>query len=130
VWAYYLRSLLKPQVRAPSVLLLNIFDSHVSKRGLNIASEEAGCLVAAIPPNATSAVQPLDVGIMVPFKRHLRNIWLQEELAEGDHDDENIDLMTVTAQQKRLAMVQRAIKAWALNTPQEIRRSFAKAIPQ
>ncbi|RHY94699.1 hypothetical protein DYB37_002612 [Aphanomyces astaci] len=67
---------------------------------------------------------------MVPFKRHLRNIWLQEELTEGDHDDENIDLMTVTAQQKRLAMVQRAIKAWALNTPQEIRRSFAKAIPQ
>ncbi|ETV93731.1 hypothetical protein H310_12307 [Aphanomyces invadans] len=32
------------------------FDPHVSKEGMKIASEEAGCVVAAIPPNATSTV--------------------------------------------------------------------------
>ncbi len=97
---------------------------------MKIASQEAGCLVAAIPPNATSVVQPLDVGVMAPFKRHLRDLWLEEELIEGDDNDEDVDMMTVTAQQKRKAMVQRAIKAWARITPQEIRRSFEKALPR
>ncbi|RQM30831.1 hypothetical protein B5M09_013185 [Aphanomyces astaci] len=124
VWVYYLRSLLKPQVHAPSVLLLDSFDSHVSDHGVRIATEEVGCLVAPIPPNATSAVQPLDVGIMAPFKRHLRDLWLEEELIQGDDEEEDVDMMTVTAQRKRLAMVQRGIKAWARITPQEIRRSF------
>ncbi|RHZ05261.1 hypothetical protein DYB26_011477 [Aphanomyces astaci] len=130
VWAIYLRQLLKPQVREPSVLLLDNFDPHVSKEGRKIASEEAGCIVAAIPPNATSHVQPLDVGIMDPFKRHLRNLWLEEELIEGSDSEEDVDLMTVPAQKKRLAMIHRAIKAFGRITPEEIRRSFAKAIPK
>ncbi|RLO06125.1 hypothetical protein DYB28_007289 [Aphanomyces astaci] len=40
------------------------------------------------------------------------------------------DLMTVPAQKKRLAMIHRAIKAFGRITPEEIRRSFAKAIPK
>ncbi|RHY34415.1 hypothetical protein DYB25_014065, partial [Aphanomyces astaci] len=130
VWAISLRQLLKPQVREPSVLLLDNFDPHVSKEGRKIASEEAGCIVAAIPPNATSHVQPLDVGIMNPFKRHLPNLWLEEELVEGSDSEEDVDLMTVPAQKKRLAMIHRAIKAFGRITPEEIRRSFAKAIPK
>ncbi|RHY14864.1 hypothetical protein DYB25_012442 [Aphanomyces astaci] len=130
VWAFYLRKVLKPRIHEPTVLVLDNFDPHVSPQGLKIASEECGCEVAAIPPNATSAVQPLDVGIMAPFKRHLRNLWLQEELIEGSDSDVDVDLMTVPAQQKRLVMIHRAIKAWALITPEEIRRSFTKAIPQ
>ncbi|RHY67047.1 hypothetical protein DYB38_010291 [Aphanomyces astaci] len=131
VWAFYLRSVLKPRVQEPTVLLMDNFDPHVSKQGLRIASEECGCVAAAIPPNATSVVQPLDVGVMAPFKRHLRDLWLEEELIEGeDSDDEDVDLMTVTAQQKRLAMILRAIKAWARFTPDEIRSSFIKAIPK
>ncbi|KAF0703472.1 hypothetical protein AaE_015357 [Aphanomyces astaci] len=125
---YY--ALLKYQVREPSVLLLDNFDPHVSKEGLKIASEECGCVVAPIPPNATSVVQPLDVGIMAPFKRHLRNLWLEEDLIEGDDSDVDVDLMSVPAQQKRLVMIHRAIKAWARITPQEIRHSFIKALPQ
>ncbi|RHY94027.1 hypothetical protein DYB35_013187 [Aphanomyces astaci] len=130
VWAIYLRKLLKYQVREPSVLLLDNFDPHVSKEGLKIASEECGCVVAPIPPKATSVVQPLDVGIMAPFKRHLRNLWLEEDLIEGDDSDVDVDLMSVPAQQKRLVMIHRAIKAWARITPQEIRHSFIKALPQ
>ncbi|RHY77081.1 hypothetical protein DYB34_012518, partial [Aphanomyces astaci] len=130
VWAMYLRKVLKPQVREPTVLLLDNFDPHVSKEGIKIASEEAGCVVAAIPPNATSTVQPLDVGVMAPFKRHLRSLWLEEDLIEGSESEEDVDLMTVPAQKKRLVMIHRAIKAWARITPAEIRRSFDKAIPQ
>ncbi|RHZ05797.1 hypothetical protein DYB26_011133 [Aphanomyces astaci] len=130
VWAIYLRKVLRPQVREPSALLLDNFKPHVSKERRKIASEEVGCVVADIPPNATSVVQPLDVGIMAPFKRHLRNLWLEEDLIEGSDSEEDVDMMTVPAQKKRLVMIDRAIKAWARITPQEIRRSFAKAIPQ
>ncbi|KAF0690971.1 Aste57867_17716 [Aphanomyces stellatus] len=103
---YYLESLLKPQVREPSVLLVDYFDSHVSAKG-HKAAEQVGCLVAAIPPNTTSVVQPLDVGFMAPFKRHLRDLWLQEDLIEGEDGDEehDVDLMSVSARQKRLGQL-------------------------
>ncbi|KAF0714568.1 Aste57867_3808 [Aphanomyces stellatus] len=114
VWTYYLESLLKPQVREPSVLLVDNFDSHVSAKGHKTAE------------------QPLDVGVMAPFKRHLRDLWLQEDLIEGEDGDEehDVDLMSVSARQKRVAMIARAIKAWSRITLQEIRRSFAKALPR
>ncbi|RHY27808.1 hypothetical protein DYB32_006513 [Aphanomyces invadans] len=98
VWAIYLRKVLKPQVREPSVLSVDNFDPHVRKEGMKIAIEEADCVVAAIPPNATSIVQPLDVGITAPFKRHLRRLWLEEDLFEGSDSEEDVDLMTVPAQ--------------------------------
>ncbi|KAF0683679.1 Aste57867_24294 [Aphanomyces stellatus] len=131
VWTYYLESLLKPQVREPSVLLVDNFDSHVSAKGHKTA-EKVSCLVAAIPPNVTSVVQPLDIDVMAPFKRHLRDVWLQEDLIEGEDGDEehDVDLLSVSARQKRVAMITRAIKAWSRITPQEIRRSFAKALPR
>ncbi|RHZ00592.1 hypothetical protein DYB35_012632 [Aphanomyces astaci] len=72
VWALYLRQLLKPKVREPSVLLLDNFDTHVSKEGLKIARR-----------------------IMPPFKRHLRNLWLEEELIEGDDSEVDVDLITL-----------------------------------
>ncbi|KAF0713579.1 hypothetical protein AaE_011762 [Aphanomyces astaci] len=55
VWAYYQGSVLKPQVHAPSVRLLDNFDSHVRERGMKIASEEAGCIVAPILDQCRSA---------------------------------------------------------------------------
>ncbi|RHZ28872.1 hypothetical protein DYB37_006877 [Aphanomyces astaci] len=56
----------------------------------------------------------------------------QEELSASRTADseEDVDMMTVPAQKKRLVVIDRAIKAWARITPQENRRSFAKAIPQ
>ncbi|KAF0708449.1 hypothetical protein AaE_013210 [Aphanomyces astaci] len=128
VWAYYLGSVLKPQVHAPSVLHLDNFDSRVSERAMKIAIEEAGCIVTPIPPNSTSAVGRLML-VLWHLSSDICDLRLKEDLIEGD-DDEGIDLMTVSAQMKRLAMVQHAIKAWALKTPQEVRRSFSKTIPQ
>jgi hypothetical protein len=37
---------------------------------------EIGCLLVTLPPNMTSRVQILDVGINKPFKAHMRNSWL------------------------------------------------------
>ncbi|RHY19890.1 hypothetical protein DYB32_010151 [Aphanomyces invadans] len=130
IWAFYLRHLLRPRLEEPSVLLLDNFDSHVSDEGMKIASEECGCIVAPIPPNASSVVQPLDVGIMAPFKWHLRNLWLEEDFIEGSDSEEDVDFISVSAQEKRLVMIHRAIKAWAMITPEEVRWSFSEAIPQ
>ncbi|RHY75504.1 hypothetical protein DYB26_016092, partial [Aphanomyces astaci] len=78
---------------------------------------------------AAKTFVPYDSCALCARGRHLRDLRLEEELIQGDDEEEDVDMITVTAQRKRLAMVQRGIKAWARITPQEIRRSFAKAIP-
>ncbi|RHZ13019.1 hypothetical protein DYB26_013201 [Aphanomyces astaci] len=62
-------------------------DCHVSDESFKIMHEELGSHLCALPPNATSVCQPFDVGVMAPFKRNLRNLWLYEEQLEGDDDD-------------------------------------------
>ncbi|KAF0706462.1 hypothetical protein AaE_014095 [Aphanomyces astaci] len=62
-------------IEEPSVVLLDNFESHVS---YNIMYEELGAHVCALPPNATSVCQPLDVGVMAPFKRNLRTCGCSE----------------------------------------------------
>ncbi|RHZ42717.1 hypothetical protein DYB26_011663, partial [Aphanomyces astaci] len=47
------------------------FEAHVSEVSTKIVQEELGSHLCAMPPNATSVCQPLDVGVMAPFKRHL-----------------------------------------------------------
>ncbi|RHZ31208.1 hypothetical protein DYB26_013949, partial [Aphanomyces astaci] len=109
-----------------SVVLLDNFASHVNDDSYRIVHEELGSLLCPIPPNATSICQPLDVGVMAPFKRYLRDAWLTEEMIDGEDGD---DFDTPTAGQKRLAMVKRAIVAWDRVSPVDIRRSFEKALP-
>ncbi|KAH9147364.1 hypothetical protein AeRB84_008999, partial [Aphanomyces euteiches] len=127
VWPKYLREVLKGEITGPSIILVDNFEAHVNEASYKIVNEELGSHLVAIPPNATSRCQPLDVGIMAPFKRHLRDLWLLEHLVDSDEMDE--DELCPTAQLKRLAMIQRAIKAWDLITPEEIRASFEKALP-
>ncbi|RHY43640.1 hypothetical protein DYB30_012877 [Aphanomyces astaci] len=90
-------------------------------------TDHTGMGYAPLPsaPNSTSVCQPLDVGVMAPFKRNLRNLWLLEEKIIGDDEDP----YSLTAQQKRMAMVQRAISAWDMVSEDVVRRSFEKAIP-
>ncbi|RHY83454.1 hypothetical protein DYB35_012137 [Aphanomyces astaci] len=61
---------------------------------------------------------------MAPFKRHLRELWLYEEMIDSDDEDPD----SLTAKQKRLAMIKRAIAAWDLVTPEIVRGSFEKAL--
>ncbi|KAH9100348.1 hypothetical protein LEN26_015934 [Aphanomyces euteiches] len=126
VWRSYLRRVLSNAIDQPSVVLLDNFDSHVSDESYSIVHDELDCFLCPIPPNTTSVCQPLDVGVMAPFKRYLRDEWLAEEIIEGEDGD---DFDTPTAVQKRLAMIKRAILAWNHVLEAEIRMSFTKALP-
>ncbi|RHY39562.1 hypothetical protein DYB30_000467 [Aphanomyces astaci] len=126
VWKSYLRDLLHRSLVEPSVILLDNFESHVNDASYRIVEGELGSFLCAIPPNATSICQPLDVGVMAPFKRYLRDEWLTEEMIDGEDGD---DFDTPTAAEKRKAMVKRAIAAWDRVTATEIRNSFVKALP-
>ncbi|KAF0704103.1 hypothetical protein AaE_015109 [Aphanomyces astaci] len=126
VWRAYLRSVLADAIDEPSVILLDNFESHVSDESYTIVHDELGSLLCPLPPNATSVCQPLDVGVMAPFKRYLRDEWLAEEIIDGEDGD---DFDTPTAAEKRVAMIKRAILAWDRVSASEIRRSFEKAIP-
>ncbi|RHY83178.1 hypothetical protein DYB35_008734 [Aphanomyces astaci] len=127
VWLQYLRDLLLPCIEAPSVILVDNFESHVSDESYDIVQDELSSLLVPMPPNATSVCQPLDVGVMAPFKRLLRDEWLAEEIIDGD-DGHEFD--SPCAAQKRLAMIKRAISAWEKVSEDVIRQSFAKAIPR
>ncbi|KAH9107640.1 hypothetical protein LEN26_004027 [Aphanomyces euteiches] len=105
------------------------FDAHVSNEGYRVVNKELGSHLCAIPPNATSVCQPLDVGIMASFKKHLRNLWLKETLVEGEENDDDDDEDNLTARTKRLVIIKRAIKARDMIMAEEIRASFMKAIP-
>ncbi|RLO13086.1 hypothetical protein DYB28_004353 [Aphanomyces astaci] len=124
VWRQYLRDVLGESIEEPSVVLMDNFECHVSDESFKIMHEELGSHLCALPPNATSVCQPFDVGVMAPFKRNLRNLWLYEEQLEGDDDDP----YSPTARQKRMAMVLRAIAAWDMVTADVIRQAFAKAL--
>ncbi|RHZ23192.1 hypothetical protein DYB31_015328 [Aphanomyces astaci] len=104
----YLREVLSESIEEPSVVLLDNFECHVSDESYKIMYEELGAHLCPLPPNSTSVCQPLDVGVMAPFKRNLRNLWLLEEQIVGDDEDP----FSSTACQKRMAMVKRAIAAW------------------
>ncbi|RHY73780.1 hypothetical protein DYB38_010076 [Aphanomyces astaci] len=102
VWAQYLQEVLGESIEEPSVVLMDNFEGHVSAPSYKIMYEEV---------------------VMAPFKRNLSNLWLLEEQIIGD------DPYSLTAQQKRMAMVQRPISAWDLVSEDVVRRSFEKAIP-
>ncbi|OQR84030.1 hypothetical protein ACHHYP_20706 [Achlya hypogyna] len=72
----------------------------------------------ALPPNTTSVCQPLDVGVMGPYKAKLRALWLRDTNKYS------------TPASKRLAVIKRAIAAWDGITESCIKSAFAKAIPK
>lgn len=118
VWYKYVVDCLRFEIDSPSVILLDNFDAHVSDQGIRVMAEEACVQVCPLPPNSTSVVQPLDVGVMGPFKARLRSLWLQE-----------LETPT-TAAAKRLTTIKRAIKAWEWMPSATVISSFDKAIPK
>ncbi len=115
------------RVTARSLLVLDNFDSHVSEEEVATAAE-IGFDVCPLPPNATSHCQPLDVSIMAPFKRHLRDLSIAEDTI--DHDEDDQDWMSPTAHVKRTTMIKRSILAWEKIMREQVRASFLKTIPK
>ncbi|RHY06509.1 hypothetical protein DYB36_014446, partial [Aphanomyces astaci] len=104
VWAQFLWEVLGESIEEPSVVLMDNFECHVSAASYKVMYEEL---------------------VMAPFKRNLRNLWILEEQIIGDEEDP----YSLTAQQKLMAMVQRAISVWDMVSEDVLRRSFEKAIP-
>ncbi|RHY30447.1 hypothetical protein DYB32_006149, partial [Aphanomyces invadans] len=129
LWHQYLWFVLAKRVTAKSLLVLDNFDSHVSNEGVEAAAEE-GYEVCPLPTNAASHCQPLDVSIMAPFKRHLRDLWTAEDMVSTPDGDDEEYWMSPASRINRTTMIKRAILAWERITPDQHRASFLKAIPQ
>ncbi|KAG4062983.1 hypothetical protein JG687_00012792 [Phytophthora cactorum] len=106
VWQCYLRSLLYWHISEPSVLLINNLDCHVSAEAEEIIADEMLTILQPLPKNSTSVCQPLDVGVMGPFKTKLKELWMLERpppLRNGEQRPKK------TAKQKRLETIKQVI---------------------
>ncbi|KAF0724855.1 hypothetical protein Ae201684_016604 [Aphanomyces euteiches] len=117
-WKFYLDTILRPEIVRPSLILMDNFEAHEMLRNIQYIEEELSSTVCTLPPSMTSVLQPLDVGVMGPFKAKLRKLYLQEAYHPS------------SAVEKRMACIKRAIKAWELITPETIKKAFDKAIPR
>ncbi|KAH9143039.1 hypothetical protein AeRB84_012929 [Aphanomyces euteiches] len=117
-WKYFLRELMRSEVCGPTLFVVDNFAAHVSDDSVSIVEEELSSYLCPLPKNCTSVLQPLDGGVMGPFKSILRKIWLAETSTQR------------TAKEKRMATIKRAIAAWNAISPEAIRSSFRKALPK
>ncbi|KAF0733292.1 hypothetical protein AaE_009196 [Aphanomyces astaci] len=109
VCAIYLEHLLAQHVDDTSVLLVDNLDYHVSDASHD---KTAGAIVSV----------PLDVGVIGPLKALLMKLeWLFE-----DNDLESVEM---TAQEKRSATINRTIRCWDRISSETVTKAFEKAIP-
>jgi len=100
------------------VLLVDNFSAHTTEASFATVKEDLKSDLYPLPPNTTSACQPLDVGVMGPFKAKVRALWLRDTKKYK------------TAAEKRLAVIKRAITAWDEISEASVMSAFAKAIPK
>ena len=101
-----------------SVLVMDNFSAHVSPESVSTIETELKSALHLLPPNTTSACQPLDVGVMGPFKAKLRAKWLRDKNTYDNPAD------------RRRAVIKRAIDAWNEITPELVEKACSKAIPK
>lgn len=115
VWPKFLRRCMKPAIQDPSVLVLDNLACHVSEKSYSMLCSY-GTILEPLPVNSTSHCQPLDVGVMGPFKKKLAALSLREGKAKG------------TAKQKRRIIINRVIKVYGELSEDLIRASWRKSI--
>ncbi|DAZ97204.1 TPA: hypothetical protein N0F65_003835 [Lagenidium giganteum] len=102
--------IIEPSIVGPSVLLMDNLDVHVAEESYDIVAGEFNTTIQALPANATSTCQPLDVGVMGPLKAMIRSARLWEHEARRHY--------------------QREVNSSAKTTCVEANRScFVKALP-
>ncbi|RLO11789.1 hypothetical protein DYB28_011002 [Aphanomyces astaci] len=94
VWSYYLREVLMPDIDCPSVVLADNLKCHVSKKSYKILEDElfSAAYLQPLPANTTSVLQPLDVGVMGPFKQMCLFVDGSPHALDGFYLDIPIDL--------------------------------------
>ena len=116
VWQFYLECI-STNIDGPCLLLVDNLKCHVNEQSYQFVGDVMGSILEPLPKNSTSVCQPLDVGVMGPFKKKLVRAWMEEES------------LCKTASEKRLAIICRAIKIWDDLDEDLIRKSFLNAIP-
>ena len=127
-WASFIAS----EFPGPLAIYVDNLKCHVSQE-----SQEAfaawGTEVVPLPKNTTSILQPLDVGVMGPFKKKLRAITLSYELHQLRENaalplrERLLTLARLPGREKRKLVVDRIIRAWDSIDEQCIRRAWQKS---
>jgi hypothetical protein len=118
--------------REPLALYVDNFKSHVSEASIN-AFGALGTEIVPLPKNTTAVLQPLDVGIMGPFKMKMRSAAIAAELQTMDATattplrERLLQRRTMPAQEKRRAIAEKVIAAWASITESSIRSAWSKS---
>lgn len=118
----------------PTVLYVDNFKTHVSEASIN-AFAALGTELVPLPTNTTAILQPLDVGVMGPFKKKLRSVSMaaELELLIGQRTSGTplrqrlLAIRTMPAELKRKAIAAKVIKAWDSMSEETIRRAWIKS---
>ena len=106
------------------------------KRKILLFIDSAGChpdnllrmlsniKICFLPPNTTSALQPLDLGIIKNFKLHYRRFFLRYVISKMDECDTASDIVKSV---NLLVDIRRIALAWSEVTPDTIVKCFRKA---
>ncbi|KAG2788155.1 hypothetical protein JG687_00014073 [Phytophthora cactorum] len=116
----------------PFALYVDNLKCHVSAEAQE-ALVAWGTKMVSLPKNTTSVLQPLDVGVMGPFKQKLLAITLSYELSvvrSSSHvplRERLLQLQCLSAPKKRKRLVERVITAWDAASESCIQKTWHKA---
>lgn len=118
----------------PTALYVDNFKTHVSDASIN-AFAGLGTELVPLPTNTTAVLQPLDVGVMGPFKKKLRSLAMaaELELLQGQSTSgvplrqRLLAIRTMPADLKRKAIAAKVIRAWDTLSEETIRRAWVKS---
>lgn len=116
----------------PLVIYVDNFKCHTSDESVD-AFAFLGTEVAPLPKNTTAVLQPLDVGVMGPFKKKLRALALSDEIESLPGSSglslrqRLVALSKKSLVDKRRDVALRVIKAWDSVTEASIVRAWEKS---
>ena len=129
------KALMTGEILATVLMELNK-QLFASNRSILLIMDNAGChpdnlkvkftniRVIFLPPNTTSKLQPLDLGIIQKFEVHYRRLFLRHVLAKIDECETASD---VTKSVNILIAIKWVAKAWDMVKPETISKCFIKA---
>lgn len=128
LWSDYIDS----EQPGPLVIYVDNFKCHTSNESIN-AFAQLGTEVASLPKNTTAVLQPLDVGVMGPFKQKLRALALSDDLQrlrgapELTLRERLLMSRKKTAAESRLEVAVRVIRAWNSVSEASVVRAWQKS---